>query len=226
MRPHACAGRHDRWRCDALAGSRRCSFHYTAAALSNMSVCCIGGICIPYTAIIPLLLLGLRWLAEKLARLGLLPESVVHHLGLAAVAAQNKPEHKKDDCCANTNTTKSGDNVTESKLVHSVESMEDWTAIQREHDILVVKFTAAWCKPCRQVAPLFSELSEKYQHAHFVKVDVDELDEVAAQHKVAVMPTFVVIKTDNGVRKSITMRGSNPHKLASFVEEHVSNVGE
>ena len=183
----------------------------------TMSVCCIGGVCIPYSAIIPLLLLGLKWLAEKLARVGLLPESLVNQLGLAALASQTT---NKDSSCCNTTTSSTS---SCSKLVHSVESMEDWTAVQQQHELVVVKFTASWCRPCKEIAPVYAHLSEKYDHAHFVQVDVDELDEVAAQHNVAVMPTFVVLYQGTTVS---SLRGSNPQKLCTFVEQYVGRQSE
>jgi hypothetical protein len=46
-----------------------------------MSCLCIGGVCIPYSAILPLLLLGLQWIAAKLARVGCLPDWVGKKLG-------------------------------------------------------------------------------------------------------------------------------------------------
>ena len=56
-------------------------------------------------------------------------------------------------------------------------------------------------------------LSEKYEHAHFVQVDVDELDNVASQHNVAIMPTFVVVKQGTVVAN---LTGSNPQKLTTL----------
>lgn len=182
-----------------------------------MSVCCIGGICIPYTAIIPLLLLALRWLAEKLARLGLLPESVVQHLGIHITEQQECNQDGKS-CC---NATKKS--ITKpNKLVHSVESMQDWRSLKEEHNVLMVKFTATWCRPCQEVAPVFADLSQEYnsEGTRFVQVDVDDLDEVASEHNVAIMPTFVCIKRG---REISSMRGSNVQKLTSFVKQHVSN---
>ena len=184
-----------------------------------MSVCCIGGVCIPYTAIVPLLLLGFKWIASQLAAMGLLPPSIANHLGLQQAAANKSTDNacmtQSSVCCSN-NTVKS--RSVPSKVVHSVESMDEWTAVVEKHPVVVVKFTATWCRPCKEIAPVFEELSRNYPDLHFCQVDVDELDQVAAQHSVAVMPTFVVLQQGTLVS---TLRGSNPQKLQDFVQQHV-----
>jgi thiol-disulfide isomerase/thioredoxin len=40
---------------------------------------------------------------------------------------------------------------------------------------IVMKFSAIWCVPCRNAAPLFAELSLKHAGLVFVSIDVDEL---------------------------------------------------
>lgn len=57
--------------------------------------------------------------------------------------------------------------------------------------LVVVDFTATWCGPCRNIAPLFEQLPTKYPKAVFLKVDVDKCAETAATQGVSAMPTFI-----------------------------------
>lgn len=180
-----------------------------------MTVICIGGVCVPYTAIVPLLLLAAQWLAAKLASFGLLPPAIAKHLGLTVAYSETASKETRAECSENETTRSS---FTSSKLVRSIESMDEWTSVIEKHPVLVVKFTAEWCRPCKDVQPVYQQLSEKYEHAHFVEVDVDELDEVAALHAVAVMPTFLVIQQGTLVS---SLRGSNPSKLQDFCKQHL-----
>ena len=54
----------------------------------------------------------------------------------------------------------------------------------------VVYFTASWCGPCKQISPLYEQLSEERKGVAFAKVDVDELEDTAAEAGISAMPTF------------------------------------
>ena len=45
-----------------------------------MALCCIGGVCVPYSAVVPFAVVALQWLLGKLAAAGLLPPAVAHAL--------------------------------------------------------------------------------------------------------------------------------------------------
>ena len=62
----------------------------------------------------------------------------------------------------------------------------------------VVDFWAAWCGPCRIMAPIIDDFAEANQGKVTVaKVDVDDNQNLAAAYQVASIPTLLVLK--NGV---------------------------
>jgi len=74
----------------------------------------------------------------------------------------------------------------------------------------VVDFTATWCGPCRIISPVFVELSKKFSEIVFLKVDVDELRDVAQEWDVEAMPTFIFIKDGKAIDKTV---GANKAEL-------------
>lgn len=54
----------------------------------------------------------------------------------------------------------------------------------------VVDFYADWCGPCKQMAPLFEELSEKHSDVDFCKMNIDENMEIAKKYKVMSIPNI------------------------------------
>ena len=206
-----------------------------------MPLCCIGGVCIPYTAIIPLIIYGLQWMLQKLANMGLLPESVCQQLQGFMITINNTSKEKEGSdgsCCRESDKTSNVTNVRRGKQnkeglntccadadttnhaanIPMIESQEDWEQLITISDgmIVVCKFTAAWCKPCKAIQPLFESLSTNYINtAKFIMVDVDVLDEVASTYKVLSLPTFVALKNGRVVDK---YSGSDPEQLKSFIK--------
>lgn len=80
--------------------------------------------------------------------------------------------------------------------------------------LLVLDFYADWCGPCRQIAPVIDELSRRYSNVNFVKVNVDNSDELTAKFKVKSMPTFVFIKNGRVVG---TVSGANQQQIIQML---------
>lgn len=60
---------------------------------------------------------------------------------------------------------------------------------------VLVDFTAAWCGPCRQIAPLVEQLANEYAgRAKVVKLDIDESPGTAAKYGIRGVPTLYVFK--------------------------------
>ncbi|MGO1401565.1 MAG: thioredoxin family protein [Flaviflexus sp.] len=87
----------------------------------------------------------------------------------------------------------------------------------------VLFFTAPWCDPCRQAAPIFSEVvAELGVTARFVDVDLDP--DLADRVGVDMLPT-VAIRTDGTV--SGTLTGSRPKaELRSFIQDSLPKVSK
>ncbi|NP_001002461.1 thioredoxin b [Danio rerio] len=85
--------------------------------------------------------------------------------------------------------------------------------------LVVVDFTATWCGPCQTIGPYFKLLSEKPENKNvvFLKVDVDDAQDVAALCGISCMPTFHFYK--NG-KKVDEFSGSNQSKLEEKINSH------
>ena len=73
--------------------------------------------------------------------------------------------------------------------------------------IKVKRFTAAWCGPCRQLAPLFDTLQQEYSNVSFETIDVDTSPEEVQQYMVTSVPTVIIEKDGQLVQRYV---GLNP----------------
>ena len=85
--------------------------------------------------------------------------------------------------------------------------------------IVIVDFTATWCGPCKMISPVFAELSTKYTSIKFLKVDVDELEEVSAKAGIEAMPSFFVYK--NGIKVD-ELVGASSEKLEKLIKKYAN----
>ncbi len=62
------------------------------------------------------------------------------------------------------------------------------------NDIVFVDFWAPWCGPCKSFAPVYEEISEKYNEIVFAKVNTEQEQELAGRFQIRSIPTLMVFR--------------------------------
>ncbi|XP_004574214.1 thioredoxin [Maylandia zebra] len=105
-------------------------------------------------------------------------------------------------------------------MVREVKNLEEFQSILKEagDKLVVVDFTATWCGPCKQIAPLFAQMAadDDNKNVIFLKVDVDEAEDVSSSCGISCMPTFHFYKNNQKVHE---FSGANVNTLKEKVVE-------
>lgn len=82
---------------------------------------------------------------------------------------------------------------------------------------VLVDFTATWCGPCRQIAPLVDQIADEYVgRAKVAKLDIDDSPGIAQKYGIRGVPTIYVFKGGQVVAQQV---GAVPKTaLVSLVE--------
>ena len=113
-----------------------------------------------------------------------------------------------------------GDDAERAGPIH-VNNGGRYRALVDRAKLCLVDFTASWCGPCRQIAPHFERLALTHPSVHFLKVDVDEAQEIAAAENVRSMPTFKLYRYGAKVEE---FSGADPGKLAALIDRYLPTV--
>jgi thioredoxin 1 len=85
--------------------------------------------------------------------------------------------------------------------------------------IVVVDFYATWCGPCKMLGPKLDELSHRVgENIVFIKVNVDNLSELAERYEVSSLPTVKIFHNTQCVYTSL---GFNSTTISNLYNELV-----
>ena len=111
--------------------------------------------------------------------------------------------------------------MADTKPVTVTDSNFEDEVINADEPVLV-DFWAAWCGPCRMIAPMIEELASEFEgRAKIAKVDVDSNPQTAMQFGVRSIPTLLFFKSGEVADQLIgaSSKKTLSQKLESLVSQ-------
>lgn len=68
---------------------------------------------------------------------------------------------------------------------------------------VLIDFFADWCGPCKMLSLIIEQFAKENEKVKVVKINVDELPNLAVKYGVRSIPTLVVIKNGEEVNRSV-----------------------
>lgn len=101
-------------------------------------------------------------------------------------------------------------------MLKHIDNAEEFDSLIKEGNVLV-DFFATWCGPCKMLSPVLEEVSNENPDLLVLKIDVDEVGELAARYGIQAIPTLMLFK--NGQRVETRMGYQNKNQLLAFINQ-------
>lgn len=90
---------------------------------------------------------------------------------------------------------------------------------QAKNKVVLVDFWAAWCAPCRMMAPVLNDVAEELTgNAHVGKVNIEQYQSLAQKYSVRSIPTLILFKDGTEINRFVGV------KSKEFLLKHILNA--
>lgn len=99
-------------------------------------------------------------------------------------------------------------------VLHASSTSFQKEVLDHKDQPVLVDFYADWCGPCKVTSPIIDELSHEMDNVKFVKINVDENQDLSSQYSIFSIPSFLIFKNGKLVTQFVGAQ-SKDH----FIEE-------
>ena len=111
--------------------------------------------------------------------------------------------------------------MTTKEIIKNLDRNEFRDLINSNEGLVIIKFTASWCGPCKKITPVIEELSEKLkENVYFYKIQIDDElnEEICEKCKIKSVPTFILFKERNSLG---IVNGADINKLLTLIKNNI-----
>jgi thioredoxin 1 len=113
--------------------------------------------------------------------------------------------------------------MSESEFVNDVSDNNFETEVLQSDRPVLVDFWAAWCAPCRMLAPTVEAVAQKYeQSARVVKLNVDDNPQTSQRYGIKGIPTLILFK--NGKEEERVVGATTKEAISRMIDKHISGA--
>ncbi|MCW2257279.1 thioredoxin 1 [Providencia alcalifaciens] len=105
------------------------------------------------------------------------------------------------------------------KIIHTTDASFEAEVLKASSPVLV-DFWAAWCGPCKMIAPILDEVSEEYTgKLTIAKLNIDDNPATAPKYGIRGIPTLLLFK--NGSVAATKVGALSKTQLKEFLDENL-----
>ncbi len=87
-------------------------------------------------------------------------------------------------------------------MLKHITNVADFDAAVKEGKVLV-DFYADWCGPCKMLAPILEKVANDHPEIDVVKVNTDEVPELAGRYRISAIPTLLAYQDGKIVNQAM-----------------------